>query len=159
MKKTLNRILLVLAVAVIIFALGFPLLRFPRHDGHVTCGNHLNQIALGLTMYAHENDGWYPPELDTLLQEEYLDEPYTLQCPKAANRIEMEVEDWSKFPSDYVYRGATPPDQVTSTTPMVADCPCNHKAGGLVLNADGDSAWLENPEFIDVYVKIMQARR
>jgi hypothetical protein len=155
MKKTLNRILLVVAVGVIICALGLPLLRFPRHDGDVTCATHLNRIALGLTMYAHENEGWYPPELDTLLAEDYLDDTYTLQCPKAASRIEMEIKDWSKFPSDYVYRGAAHRDQITSETPLVADCPCNHRIGGNVLMLNNEVVWLDNPEFTDVYLKII----
>lgn len=159
MKKVLNRILLVVAAAVLIFALSLPLLRAPRPDGHVRCVNHLKHIAVGLTMYAHENEGWYPPELGTLLEEGYLDDPFTFQCPKAASRIQMEVEDWSKLPSDYVYCGATPQEDVTSETPLVADCPCNHRTGGWVVMGDGHVDWFENPEFTDIYVKITQARK
>jgi prepilin-type processing-associated H-X9-DG protein len=44
------------------------------------CAANIQSIGTGLFAYAEENDGEFPPDLDTLISEGYI-APQTLQCP------------------------------------------------------------------------------
>lgn len=78
----------------------------------ISCISHLKAIGFSLNLYATENNGYYPPGLETL----NLDNA-SIRCPSNRNN--------SGFGSNYLYHGKGKKN-TDSLFIIVEDCPENH---------------------------------
>ncbi len=113
------------------------------------CGKNLQQIGYACIIYAEENDGAYPPDLESL-GSEYLSDQEVLTCPSAR-------KGWGGCrarptnPVDYAYIGAgipadLPADLAGRLVLAYDKSPANHDRDGHtpgfnVLFADGHVEW------------------
>ena len=102
------------------------------------CSANLRGIGQSCQIYAGNNAGWFPPDLQRLIDVGHLT-PGELQCPSEANP--------STLVFDYVYvpglQGTVPSDWI-----LAYEDPANHNGeGGNVLYVDGHVEFLKEPEF------------
>ncbi|MBX3167109.1 MAG: hypothetical protein KF760_06845 [Candidatus Eremiobacteraeota bacterium] len=100
-------LLIICAVVVILFVTLVPNFMKARARGQLTaCKSNLKNLATALEMYAGDNQGNYPKELDKLIPRNYLRQIPT--CPSRSA--------WSRRPGhDYSYEVATQPDSFSMT--------------------------------------------
>lgn len=130
-----------IVILVCIGALAFPLyVRYKRHTCvHFSpalspCMNNLGMLGVKIKMYAMDHEDHFPPTLDTLSSARTF-------CP--TGRRDGKV-------GRYVYfkpQGRL--SDLPEDTPIAADYPDNHRAGGhvrntggCVLHADGNVTWM-----------------
>ena len=77
----------------------------------------MKQIGLALGWYAGENEGFYPPDLRTLLETDYLTDERIYRCP-SRRRPNPEF-------SDYQYLGKGR-QREEPAFPILRDLPKNH---------------------------------
>ena len=132
---------------------------FDRTDPVMTeCLSNLYLISLSLDYYANENEGWYPPRLQTLVQVE-IAEPGILRCPAAQKRLSHRPQsEADEYPSDYVYIGRIARENVTSDMPLVAGRPDAHETGGNVVRGDLKVYRLGETEFMEDYRQIIRSQ-
>ena len=102
------------------------------------CSANLRGIGQSCHIYANDNDEWFPPDLQTLIDAGHLT-PGELQCPSEPNP--------SQAVFDYVYVPGldtrAPVDWI-----IVYEDPANHGGeGGNVLYIDSHVEFLKEPEF------------
>lgn len=122
---SLVELLVVIAVLAILAAILMPALARAREASlRAGCANNLRQVGMSLRMYAHENDGYFPPlqgfsqECDTIpinlmfdgpaMVPAYLDDVRLLVCPSDLDgEASIEAGRWRK-------RGDTDPCRLDS---------------------------------------------
>ncbi|MGD2175486.1 MAG: hypothetical protein PVJ27_08790, partial [Candidatus Brocadiaceae bacterium] len=92
--------------------------------------NNLHNLGLAMAMYTREHDGRYPPNLEALFPEGYLDDRDVLVSP---------VDGRSRV----VYRHPSPSAPAGE---VVAYYPTHATDGANVLFADGSVRWLDSDE-------------
>jgi prepilin-type processing-associated H-X9-DG protein len=102
------------------------------------CSANLRGIGQSCHIYANDNEEWFPPDLQTLIDAGHLT-PAELQCPSEPNS--------SQAVFDYIYVPGldtrAPVDWI-----IVYEDPANHGGeGGNVLYIDSHVEFLEEPEF------------
>ena len=100
---TLIELLVVVAIIGILAALLLPALGRAREGARrSSCLNNLKQMGVAITMYAHENGGYFPPKASrirsfmvcyTSLFPEYLADVKVLVCPSDSRQVQEEIED------------------------------------------------------------------
>lgn len=83
----------------------------------ISCKSNMKQIGLALGWYAGENEGFYPPDLRTLLETDYLTDERIYRCP-SRRRPNPEF-------SDYQYLGKGR-QREEPAFPILRDLPKNH---------------------------------
>jgi prepilin-type N-terminal cleavage/methylation domain-containing protein len=79
---TLIELLVVIAIIAILSAIMLPTASTLNDRANITtCQSHLQQVWLALRMY-YEDKGAYPPDLQTLVTQRYLDDDALLLCSK-----------------------------------------------------------------------------
>jgi competence protein ComGC len=131
---TLGELLLVFAAIIIMTAVFTPFMRHSNESmARVDCANNLRTIGLAMYIYARENNGEFPPSLDTLYSEQYLGDVSAMNCP--SNKTTGTRKD-----PDYMYTpGLTVRDE--SRTVLVRDRDDNHAGGGNILYVNGTIEW------------------
>ena len=114
-----------------------------------SCIARLKMTGLALNIYAYDNNAFFPPTLETLRKQYYLEEPDTIRCPES--RQEYRYVPYSNFVNE-----------TAVLQPIVIEHLGNHwKRRGLfgkeisltsVLFADGHVVTMENlPDYMDIY--------
>jgi hypothetical protein len=102
------------------------------------CAANLRGIGQGCLIYANDNYGWFPPDLQELIDAGHIT-PGELQCPSEANP--------STLVSDFIYvpglQRTVPSDWI-----LAYEDPVNHHGeGGHVLYVGFSVEFLEEPAF------------
>ena len=101
-------------------------------------------------MYASENNDDYPPDLNRLVEEKFID-PEMLMSPTSGRKIRLDSKDNPIPPFDYVYLGAglkTTNIPKPSTFILAYEKPeINRFHGTNVLYADGHVEWVFMKKF------------
>jgi len=114
---TLIELLVVIAIINILAGMLLPSLTRAREQGRrAACLSNLRNIGQALTMYASENDGFYPPENSSptdpndldLLYPSYLDNAEVFWCPSDASKPASSAPEWGATDAadgSYAYLG------------------------------------------------------
>lgn len=95
------------------------------------CQNNLKQIFYAISAYRDDHNEQYPPSLDVLSKENYLDDLQVFKCPSSAHPVPAAPSG-----GDYVYHtGLSPASK--STEPLVEDQSGNHPDGVNILRVGG----------------------
>lgn len=133
---TIGELLLVFGAIILLTGAFTPFIKYSNERmARVDCSNNLRRIGLAMYIYARENQGKFPPSIETLFDEQYLGDARVLDCP--ASRTSGTRKD-----PDYIYTpGLSVYDE--SATVLVRDKPGNHHHGSNVLYVDGTIMWEE----------------
>ncbi len=134
---TLIELLVVIGIILLLAAMLFPALRGAREQGRrAKCVNNLKQISAALHMYSADHNEHFPPNLQALVDEGYIDDINVFICPSSGKTSITNADQ-----GDYLYNpGLT--ESAPSTTPIVCDRPENHGGrGGNVLYVGGTVRW------------------
>jgi type II secretory pathway pseudopilin PulG len=129
-----------LGVLGIAAALILPRAVFGYHDMAVTevCKNNLKQIGSALFLYAEENFGQFPPNLQTLIKRGC--EPGLFVCPARSRKSGPFDARGVDATGDYCY-GITAGSDTPPFVPIVWERWPNHYGGGTMLFRDGRTTW------------------
>ena len=121
--------------------------RWREEARRATCKENLKAIAAALHTYAAGNDGFLPPDLQTLVTEKYVQDEKRFSCPSTTYepRPGENVDDYGAYV--YFGRGGRFGDAAAA---LVADRPANHgdDARNLVYG-DGRVSWQSAPPEAD----------
>lgn len=126
-----------LFVPLILLSILLPALSRARELAKRTvCVSNLHGIGQSLQIYANDNDGWFPPDLQTLVAEG-LTAPKGLICPSSGT---------ARGAPDFLYvPGLT--DAATPNWIVAFDDAANHNGeGSVVLRVDGSATFLRKPQ-------------
>ena len=102
-----------------------------------TCPRNLKDIGRQMHYYAHDNRGHFPPDLQTLIDEELMTEE-ALKCPSANS---------TRF-CDYFYLAPEGGLVASAAAIVICDLKDNHTGKGRnVCYVDGRVDWLSEAEF------------
>ncbi len=134
---TLIELLVVIGIILLLAAMLFPALRGAREQGRrAKCVNNLKQISAALHMYATDHNEKFPPNLQALVDEGYIDDLNVFICPSSGLSQISNADQGS-----YLYNAGLT-ESAPSTTPIVCDKPENHQGrGGNVLYVSGTVKW------------------
>jgi prepilin-type processing-associated H-X9-DG protein len=109
----------------------------------IPCASHLNQLGLGIYLYARDHDGRFPASLEEVVLAQGL-APELLVCPSSADTIasakSMPLAQELKHPGhcSYIYLGAgRNMSDFAYQWVLAYDRPANHPEGYFVLFGDG----------------------
>ena len=143
-SRNRQRITIILVVLLVLGSLAaaliVPVLSSTGHrlPASIKCQRHLKNIGMALRIYSAENDGWFPPDLETIRQSGYPDARF-FRCPGTIRRKRWfwQREDTAER-IDYHYRpGLNEFVPESYRVPIVWDLPTNHSGYGNVLFVDG----------------------
>lgn len=144
---TFLELLLVVGVIAILAAMLIPHLASARMRGWgASCADNLRQIGMGLSMYAGDYGGLYPPEDDdlTALHPRYLQQAQVFVCPGLPMSTQpMGAEGLA---SSYQYQGGLGSDCLP-TKALSSDLARWHHRGANVLFGDLHVEWLSEGQF------------
>ena len=93
----------------------------------------MQEIGLGLKLYASEHQGRFPSDLAELIEGGYVEDEMVFDCPSSPHMGDAQESDYH-YTSGYTI--ASPSD-----APIVFDMATNHKNGKHVLYVSGDIIW------------------
>lgn len=128
-----------LFVPLILVSILLPALSRARETAKRTvCVSNLHGIGQSVQIYANDNDGWFPPDLQTLVAE-------GLTAPKGLICLSSGTAPGGA--SDYLYvPGLT--EDASANWIVAFDAAANHNGeGGVVLRVDGSGTFLREPQF------------
>ena len=91
--------------------------------------NNARQLVLGMKMYAQDNDGNLPPTLETLFEEQLIDDRRLLKVPGVADASE---DGWE-------YRGAGHTDTEPGNTVILISREAYRDKKKIVARLDGSA--------------------
>jgi prepilin-type processing-associated H-X9-DG protein len=159
-KRSLSplTILIVVLISVVVWGLLFPSGSHPP-GYHIQCTSNLKRIGIGIVIYADDNDGQFPPDLYTLVEQGTIPNDAKLfHCPCIRKEVPLAMStfaDRSAFRTDYWYYPGYSEDNPESTRAdevgIVADKLGNHEThftgGGTILFADGHAQLFKGKEW------------
>jgi hypothetical protein len=135
--------LLICMIVVLLAATLMPALSRARSGARsASTTSNLKNIGLAVEMYQKDHGGWTPPNLQILVDEEYLDDEDVLRSPVSGRT--------------YGYAGSIDPDLAEPRTPVAWD-PMKGREGAVVLFMDKHAEYVEAGDQTDK--KLMVARR
>ena len=133
---TLIELLVVIAIIALLAAILFPVFATARENARrATCQSNLKQIALGMTMYVQDNDGYFP-------MYRYVDPPGT-GCSGSACTYEYWMQPLDAYLKNKQI-WICPSEHLTSAT----NSPLSSNMSGMGLIYTGDGVWTGH-EYID----------
>ncbi|OGW75930.1 MAG: hypothetical protein A2Z72_08835 [Omnitrophica bacterium RBG_13_46_9] len=133
---TLTELTFVVLFIGIFIVLLAPFVSKIRHKAKIiACEENLQKIGLGLDLYASENQGKFPPDLNELLKSGYVADEKVFDCPSSPHIGSTKEPDYT-YTAGYTI--LSPSDTV-----IVCDDVVNHKDGKHVLYISGDIKWEE----------------
>ena len=96
----------------------------------LACEENLQEIGLGLKLYASEHRGAFPPSLDELIEGGYVKDEMVFDCPAGQLLGDAQEPDYDYVPGHTILS--------SSETVIVSDKDGNHKAGKYALYVSGD---------------------
>lgn len=131
---TLTEIISVIAIITACILLLTPFIRDIRRKAKVAlCEENLQNIALGLKMYASEHQSRFPANLSELTEGGYVEDERVFDCPASRHAGDALEPDYHYTTG---YKASSP-----SSTILVFDKEENHKGGKHVLYISGDIVW------------------
>jgi prepilin-type processing-associated H-X9-DG protein len=123
----------------------------------VQCASNERQICIASLNYSRSHQSKLPPDLGTLIAQDYVHGVEIFVCPSSSSSIPLDVRHgtkqqqaaWVNQHSDYVLQGAGQdlPAAVRSATPLVAEREGDHSVDGLNIGfADGHIAFFPMAE-------------
>lgn len=100
---------------------------FAEKAVEIRCANNARQLVMGLKNYAADNDGRFPPDLETLFQEGILQDRKLLECPLQSGQPDLGWE----------YRGAGLKEDVAGDTILLITAGESRRGWRVVCRADG----------------------
>jgi len=153
-------ILVVVVLAVALWGLLTPSFSHPPVYQHqIQCTSNLKKIGAAIFIYANDNDGQFPPDLYTLVEQGSIPNDAKLfHCPCIRKEVPLAMStfaDRSAFRTDYWYYPGysedNPPSTQTTETGIVTDKLGNHDAHplgtGTILFADGHAQLFRGKEW------------
>ena len=138
MKKktgfTLTELVLVAVIIIIFIALSTPVIGNIREKADIIgCEENLQKIGLALRLYANENQGKFPPNMEKLVKGGYLADEKVFDCPGSPGTGNAKESDYHYVTG---YSILSPSDSA-----VVFDKDANHNGGRHVLYVSGKIAW------------------
>ena len=131
---TLTELAFVVVIIAIFISLLTPFINKIRIKRKVVaCEENLQEIGLGLKLYANEHDGKFPPGLRELVEGGYIEDENVLDCPASAHAGGVTEPDYHYTTG---YTVSSPSDIA-----IVFDKAGNHKDGGHTLYISGEISW------------------
>ncbi|MGB2705959.1 MAG: hypothetical protein WBC74_03795 [Candidatus Omnitrophota bacterium] len=131
---TLTELAFIAVITVIFILLSTPFInKIRRRTQVIGCEENLQEIGLGLKLYASEHQGRFPLDLAELIEGGYVEDEMVFDCPSSPHMGDAQESDYH-YTSGYTI--ASPSD-----APIVFDKATNHKNGKHVLYISGDIVW------------------
>lgn len=131
---TLTELVFVVAIITLFIVLLTPFITKVKTEAKIiSCEENLQNIGLGLKLYAKEHDGAFPPKLGDLLEGGYVGSEKVFDCPSTSALGTREEPEYHYTTG---YTVLSPSDSM-----IVFDKDGNHKGGTHVLYVSGDIAW------------------
>ncbi len=133
---TLIELLVVIAMMAILAAIGMPALIAAIDRARVSeCRAHMTCIALALNTYYQQN-GAYPPSLQTLLDQRLITDPSVLRCTKTGAVYYYRQPPASAAPDTLVVACVDPATPIGSRPHSRRRSYLALKAGGQIVEVD-----------------------
>jgi len=136
---TIVELTVVMSIIALLAAILFPVFAKARQKADsAQCLSNLQQIWLGLRMYAADNGGFYPPSDNHLepLYPRYLPHADVFLCPSVPDEVRGRNVN-----RDYQYKGGLATDAPPEFA-LGSDRAIRHMEGADFLFADGHVKWL-----------------
>ena len=134
---TISELFFVFLIIILIAAAMTPLIRLNREKrDNALCINNLQQIGLGMFIYAIEHDKQFPNSIKELYEEKYVSDESLLDCPGNKNVGTLDSPD-------YIYHAGLSANDDSSLV-LLEDKSKNHsRQGKNILYANGSVAWIQ----------------
>lgn len=139
-------IVLVAIIGLLLVAIITPTGRSPRYANQVKCASNLRQIGQAIFLYAQDNAGHYPPDLQAVFSTQPI-ATEVATCPSTSDQKASTPAGLGQ-PSccSYVYVGAGLSGQPDPECVVVIEDPADHDLKGCnVAYADGHVDWVILP--------------
>ncbi|MCQ9206918.1 MAG: type II secretion system GspH family protein [Omnitrophica bacterium] len=132
---TLTELVFVVVIVCAFIALLTPFIRDIRNKARIiACRENLQEIGLGLKLYASEHRERFPAGLGELVEGSYIWSERCLDCPQSPHAGDAKDPDYHYVTGHTL---ASP-----SEIEIVFDKTENHKEGKYILYLSGDIKWL-----------------
>jgi len=132
---TITELVFVVVIIVIFIVLLTPFINKIRTQAKIiACEENLRNIGLGLKLYANEHQGKFPPNMEALLENGYVEDERVFDCPASSHVGNAKEPDYH-YVTEYTIESP-------SEDEIVFDKTENHKGGKHVLYISGDIKWI-----------------
>jgi len=128
---TLTELISISVISAIFIVISAPFIGNIRSRADLlACEENLQEIGLGIKLYASEHQGRFPLSLDELMEGGYVEDEMVFDCPSSQALGDAQEPDYAYVPGHTILS--------SSDAVVVSDKDENHKAGKYALCVSGD---------------------
>jgi prepilin-type processing-associated H-X9-DG protein len=149
---TLTRLLIVVGLCSLVILVFLPIRQRVRDKPpEFYCGSRLRTIGQAIALYAADNAGHYPPDLQTVLTTQQITSD-TFICPTSSDTKAVAPAQLSQpGHCSYIYIGADFTDKANPDSVVAIEDPANHRLEkAAILFADGHVEFLDLPHTMQI---------